>query len=115
MQIANRTVAFLSFARGVSPICAAAVAQILQGFICQRVETTRGNILLNLAVPLGAVILGEPPSKLREFAGGKPADRVLNLFDGAHGTKFSFPAEWAQLARPYIMREWQMLPYKLPQ
>ena len=46
---------------GGSPICAAAFAQIAQGFICQRVETTRRYIFLDLAVPQDTIKLGKPP------------------------------------------------------
>ena len=52
---------------GVSPISAAALAQIAQGLICQRIETTCRDIFFDLAIPQGTVKLGEPRSKFSEF------------------------------------------------
>ncbi|MBI3698115.1 MAG: hypothetical protein HY238_25180 [Acidobacteria bacterium] len=78
---------------GVSPIGAAALAQIAPGFICQRIETTRRDIFLNLAVPQGTVKLGEPRPKFSEFPGGKSANGILDLSDCAHATKFTSPDE----------------------
>jgi len=79
---------------GVSPICAAAFAQIPQGLLCQRVKTTRRDIFLNLTVPQNTVKLGEPPAKHSQLLGGKPANGIFDLFDCAHAAKSTSPTEW---------------------
>ena len=61
--------------------------QIAQSFLCQRLQATRRDVFLNLAVPQGTVKLGEPRSKFSEFSGGKSANSVLDLSNGAHTTK----------------------------
>jgi len=81
---------------GVSPIGAAALPQIVQGFVGQRIETTRGDIFLNLAVPCGSVQLGDPRPKCGEFLRGKPANGILDLFNRAHATKLTSPGRSAQ-------------------
>jgi len=69
---------------GVSPIGAAALPQIVQGFVRQRIETTRGGIFLNLAVSPGTVKLGKPRPERGEFRGGKSANGILDLPNRAH-------------------------------
>jgi hypothetical protein len=75
--------------RGVSPIGAAALPQIGQGFVRKRIETTRGGIFLNLAVPPSTVKLGEPRPERAEFRGGKSANGILDLPNRAHITKLT--------------------------
>jgi hypothetical protein len=82
--------------RGASPIRAAALSQIIQGFVSQRIESTGSDIFLNLAVPSGSVQLGEPRPKCGEFLRGKPANSILDLFKRAHKTKFTPPDKSAQ-------------------
>lgn len=74
---------------GVSPIGAAALPQIVQGFVRQRIETARGGIFLNLAVPPSSVELGEPRPERGEFRGGKSANGILDLSNRAHVTKLT--------------------------
>jgi len=75
--------------RGVSPIGAAALPQIGQGFFRQRIETTRGGIFLNLAVPPSSVELGEPRPERGEFRGGKSTNGILDFPNRAHVTKLT--------------------------
>jgi len=81
---------------GVSPIGAAALPQIVQGFVGQRIEMARGDIFLNLAVPGGSVQLGEPRPKCGKFLRGKLANGILDLFNRAHTTNFTPPGNSAQ-------------------
>jgi len=74
---------------GVSPVGAAALPQIVQGFVRRRIETARGGIFLNLAVPPSSVKLGEPRPEHGEFRGGKSANGVLDLPNRAHVTKLT--------------------------
>jgi hypothetical protein len=75
--------------RGVSPIGAAALPQIVQGFVRQRIETARGGIFLNLAVAPSSVELGEPRPERGELRGGKSANGILHLSNRAHVTKLT--------------------------
>ena len=75
--------------RGVSPIGATALPQIVQGFVRQRIETTRGGIVLNLAVPPSSVKPGEPRPERGEFRGGKSANGILDLPNRTHVTKLT--------------------------
>jgi len=79
---------------GVSPISAAALAQIAQGFIRQRVESTHRDIFLNLAVPQVTVELGEPPPKFVELLGGKLTNGTLDLLDFAHALELTSRTKW---------------------
>jgi hypothetical protein len=74
---------------GVSPIGAAPLPQIVQGFFRQRIETARGGIFLSLAVAPSTVKLGEPRPEHGEFRGGKSANGILDLSNRAHITKLT--------------------------
>ena len=55
-----------------------AAAQVLDGFIRQRVEAARGGVLFDLFVPLGGVEFSEPCAEFGEFAARK---FLYSLFD----------------------------------
>ncbi len=74
--------------RDASQIGAASVAQIIDGFIRQRVKTAGLHILLKLPVPRFCVKLREPASESRQFIRRKLADGGFNFFYRAHAIKF---------------------------
>jgi hypothetical protein len=61
-----------------------AIAPLLQCFVSQRVETTRKNILLKLAVPHAGIELGEPGAERCQVLGRELTNRVLDLLNAAH-------------------------------
>jgi hypothetical protein len=77
--------------RGASPIGTAALSQIIQGLISQRIESARSDIFFNLAVPGGSVQPGEPRPKCGEFLRGKPPNSILDLFKRTHESKLTPP------------------------
>ena len=78
--------------RGVSPLRAAALTEVAQSFIRKRVQTTRGDIFFNLAVPVASVELREPGSERSEFRGRELEYGILDLFCGPHTIRLSSPA-----------------------
>jgi hypothetical protein len=74
--------------RDASQIGAASVAQVIDGFVRQRVQTTGRHVLLKLPVPRFRVKLREPASESRQFIRRKPADGGFDFFYRAHAIKF---------------------------
>ena len=68
----------------------------------QRIQTTRGDIFLNLAVPPSSVKLGEPRPKCCESGRGKPANGILDLSNRAHVGKLT-PLD--RPAQPHALKE----------
>src|SRR5579864_8413554 len=63
-----------------------ALVLVLEALV-ESVQATALRILFDLPIPSGGVKFSEPRAKLGKIVAGEPADRVLNLFDGAHGAK----------------------------
>jgi hypothetical protein len=82
--------------RGVSPLCATALAQIIQSFISQRVQPATCRVLHHLAIPGRSVELGKPGAEPLQFDARQPPHRILNFFDRAHTAKLTLSRSPAQ-------------------
>jgi hypothetical protein len=65
--------------RDASPFTATACSQIGESFVRHRIQSTRGDIALDLAVPLRGVEFGKPRPKCGKFGGGEPQNSVLDF------------------------------------
>ena len=62
----------------------ATVANRARGFARKLVETTVGNIALELCVPRGCVVLSEPLSESLQVTLGQPPDGARDFSNGGH-------------------------------
>jgi hypothetical protein len=72
-----------------SPVRAAALAQIAQGFVRKRVQATPGSVFLKLVIPSSGVEFREPRSECGEFRSGKLEYGLLDLLHGPHKPRLS--------------------------
>ena len=70
--------------RDVSPIRAAARSQILDRFICQRVQPALGDVPFHLLVPIGSIEFRKPGAKGCQFCGRKFEYGFFDFLDAAH-------------------------------
>src|SRR5439155_13713402 len=94
---------------GASPLCGAPGAQILQRLRRERLEPSRGYVLLELPIPRLGVKLRKPDTERREVFGWESAYRALDFLHGAKvahrsssGT-YTAPAHFLALAGSVIV------------
>jgi hypothetical protein len=70
--------------RGASQIRAAPFPQVTDGLIRESIETTGGDILLELLVPRGGIEAEKPIAKRGQIVARELLDGILDVKNGAH-------------------------------